>query len=247
MAAIQARLRLATVEGRAVSGYRSGRKRWRDTPDTDSTDNVLSAGTRPLEIQLDTVLCAPKPRRRASAVCPPTDLHASSSAARGVSSVVSVMTPINAQTVEYVNAESGNARTQTMRMGRKSESEPSAFWRRLIDAWSEQDLPTSQNGVATKLKMSQGSVGRWFHGEGLPELETCIDIAGRGRVCVEWLITGNLPKYPISRDAVLREIFETCVSLDDAGRAIVLRAAKGELLQKQAEEIAAAPAKHKRA
>jgi hypothetical protein len=157
------------------------------------------------------------------------------------------MRPINAQTVESVNANSVNATAQTVRMGRKAESIPSAFWQRLTEAWSEQDLPTSQNGVAQKLKMSQGSVGRWFHGEGLPELETCIDIADRGRVCVEWLLTGRLPKYPISRDPVIREIFETCEALDQAGRTAVLRAARGELLQKQADEIAAAAARTKRA
>lgn len=247
MADTHARLRLATDEGKVVSGYRSGRRRCRDTPLTFSTDNVRSAGTLPLEIQLDTVLCAPSSRSRAKAVCPPTALQASSNAASGESCDVSVMTSITAQAVESVNADSGNARGHNMHMGRKSESQPSAFWRRLTDAWSEQDLPTSQNGVATKLKMSQGSVGRWFHGEGLPELETCIDIAGRGRVCVEWLITGTLPKYPISRDPVLREIFEICESLDDSGRAMVLRTAKGELLQKQAEEIAATASKQKRA
>lgn len=110
----------------------------------------------------------------------------------------------------------------------------------MAQSWAEQDLPTSQNGVAQKMKMSQGSVGRWFHGEGLPELETCIELAERGRVCVDWLITGRLPKYPISKDPILREIVETCQTLDEAGRTAVLRTARGELLQKQADEIAAA-------
>jgi hypothetical protein len=157
------------------------------------------------------------------------------------------MSPINAHPVKSVNADSGNIVLQAIRMGRKAESAPSAFWERLTEAWSEQELPTTQNGVATKLKMSQGSVGRWYHDEGLPELETCIDIAERGRVCVDWLITGRAPKYPISRDPVIREIFEICDALDETGRTAVLRAARGELLQKQADDMAAAQARHKRA
>ena len=93
------------------------------------------------------------------------------------------------------------------------------------------------NGVNA---MSQGSVGRWYHGEGFPEMDTCIELAERGRVCVDWLLTGRLPKYPISRDSAMREIFETCQALDDDGRTAVLRAARGELLQKQAADIAEA-------
>jgi transcriptional regulator with XRE-family HTH domain len=154
---------------------------------------------------------------------------------------------INAQTDNCVNAETVNVALQAIRMGRQAESEPSPFWRRLAEAWSEQELPTSQNGIAQKLKMSQGSVGRWFHGEGLPELETCIELAERGRVCVDWLITGRSPKYPISRDPLIREIFEICEQLAEPGRTAVLRAARGELLQKQAEEIEAAKARQRRA
>lgn len=152
---------------------------------------------------------------------------------------------INAQTDNDVNAETVNVAMQAARMGRRAESEPSPFWRRLTEAWTEQDLPVSQNGIATKMNMSQGSVGRWFHGEGLPELETAIDLAQRGKVCVDWLLTGRLPKYPISRDPAIREIFEICLQLDETGRTTVLRAARGELLQKQADEIAAEQARRK--
>jgi len=154
---------------------------------------------------------------------------------------------INAQTDNGVNAGTVNAMLQAGRMGRRSESEPSPFWRRLTEAWAEQDLPVSQNGIATKMKMSQGSVGRWYHGEGLPELDTAIELAERGKVCVDWLLTGRLPKYPLSRDPVLRELFEICLQLDEAGRTAVLRAARGELLQKQADEIAEEKVRRKQA
>lgn len=241
MGKCQARLRLAFADGEPVSrGYKSGRKRCRETPDTSSIDKTRSAGTRSAASQSDTEPCDLSPNLRAKALWPPTALQASSSASR-------VMTAINAHTDNGVNADSGNTVQQAIRMGRKAESEPSAFWRRISEAWEEQELPTSQNGIAQKLKMSQGSVARWYHGEGLPELETAIDIAERGRVCVDWLLTGRAPKYPLSKDPLIRELFEICDQLTDTGRRALLRAARGELLQKQAEEIAAEQTRQRRA
>jgi hypothetical protein len=60
-----------------------------------------------------------------------------------------------------------------------------------VQAWDRQGLPTSQNGVATKLNMSQGSTRRWFTGDGLPDTRQIIDIAQRGRVSIHWLLTGE--------------------------------------------------------
>lgn len=240
-----ARLRLATRDGELVSdssGYRSGRRRWRDTPETASTDSTLSAGTTPRASQLDTVLCAPKPSSRAKAVCPPTASHASSSGVRGSSGAAGLlgsfrmMAAINAQTVKSVNAETVNRVLHSVRMGRQAQSEPSPFWRRLTEAFAEQGLPTTQNGIATLLDMSQGSVGRWFHGEGSPELDTARDLARRGRVCIDWLLDAVKPKYPISRDPVLRELFAVCEDLQHEGRDRVLRVARGELIQQQSEK-----------
>lgn len=122
-------------------------------------------------------------------------------------------------------------------MSRQSESEPSAFWQRLAEAFAEQGLPTTQNGVATLLNMSQGSVGRWFHGEGLPELKTAVDLARQGQVCLDWLMDARKPKYPISRDPLLRDLFEVCEDLDEAGRKNVLRVARGELMQQESERV----------
>lgn len=44
--------------------------------------------------------------------------------------------------------------------------------------------------------MSQGSVQAWVRGQSLPTLETAIEIALRGKVCVEWLLTGRGPQFP---------------------------------------------------
>jgi transcriptional regulator with XRE-family HTH domain len=69
----QARLRLATVDGELVSsGYKSGRKEWRDTPDTASNASTLSAGI-PLRRHLSTA-CGEIPSRLAKAPSPPARL-----------------------------------------------------------------------------------------------------------------------------------------------------------------------------
>lgn len=227
----QARLRLATVDGVVLSsGYKSGRKRWRETPLTASTARTRSAG-KPRASQLDTVPCEPNPSRRANADCPPTALHASSSASL-------LMSVITAQTVNRVNADSGNRGRDNGRMSRNATFPASPFWRRLEEALGEKWAPLNPNSVATRLGMSQGSVYRWYRGEGLPELSKALDLAKEGGVCVDWLLNNVKPKYPISKDPVLRELFEVCEDLREEGRLRVLRAARGELLQQEHEDAA---------
>lgn len=225
-----ARLRLATVDGVVSKGYRSGRKRCREIPEAASTASTRSAGTTPRANQLDTVLCAPKPKSRARAVCPPTASHASSSASL-------LMDAINAQTVYLVNADSGNGGLENARMA-KQIYQPSAFWRRLQEALAghpRYPADINPNSLATKLGMSQGTVYRWFRGVGFPELKLALDLAEDGGVCVDWLLNNVKPKYPISKDPLLKELFEICEDLDEEGRLRVLRAARGELLQQQEE------------
>lgn len=144
------------------------------------------------------------------------------------------MALINAQTGNGVNAYSGNSMEQNVCMGKKTEHPPSAFWRRLSEALAGKSRwePVNANNVANVLRMSQGSVHRWYKGEGLPELTTALDLAKEGGVCVDWLLNNVKPKYPISKDPILRELFETCEDLDEQARKRVLRAARGELLQK---------------
>lgn len=236
----QARLRLATVDGVLSKGYRSGRKRCRETPVTDSTARTLSAGTTPRASQLDTVLCAPRPKSRAKAVCPPTASHASSNASL-------VMLLINAQTVDAVNAGSVNRMPENGGMPKTAMFAPSPFWKRLDEALGEKWSPLNSNSLATRLGMSQGSVHRWYRGAGFPELPTALYLAKEGGVCVDWLLNAVKPKHPISRDPVLRELFEICEDLGDDGRQAVLRTARGELLQKQAGEVAPAQSRPRRA
>lgn len=117
---------------------------------------------------------------------------------------------------------------------RKAISPPSPFWSRLVEAFQEQGLRTSQRAVARMLDMSQGSVNRWYHGESLPELYTCRRLAIKGKVTVDWLITARKPKYPISADPVLSRIMEICIELDGPGRDQMLKLARREKAQKAA-------------
>lgn len=109
------------------------------------------------------------------------------------------MSYINAQNVYPVNGQDVNAQCDHKRVPSRPTTPQSAFWSRVLRAIAsapKSALPTTQNGIATKLDMSQGSVRRWFTGEGLPELATAIDLAQRTGVCVEWLLTGRGDMYP---------------------------------------------------
>jgi hypothetical protein len=146
----QARLRLVVNNDReSDGGYKSGRSRWREIPDTSSIGRTRSAGTRPDESHPETVPCDLRPSRRAKALCPPTALHASSNASVD-------MRLINAQTGITVNAVSGSRAADNRRVAKQPTLKPSPFWERLDDAlgkhpsWS----PLNANSVAKKLRMS---------------------------------------------------------------------------------------------
>lgn len=218
-------LRLVWSRGDDSIGYRSGRNLCREIPVRDSILRTRSDGVRPRAIQPDTVPCERKPSSRAKAVCPLTASQAARSASFGV------MDGINAQTGNAVNAETGNARVNNTRMPKKSILPPSAFWRRLDEALGEKWSPLNPNSVASRLKMSQGSVHRWFTGEGLPEFSTALALSKESGVCVDWLMSNVKPKYPISKDPLLRELFEICEDLTPEARERVLRTARGEFLQ----------------
>src|SRR5581483_12232602 len=85
---------------------------------------------------------------------------------------------------------------------RKQKLEPSPFWKRLQEAFADQPhwQPLNPNSVATRLHKSQGSVHRWFTGEGLPELDTARFLASQSGVCLDCLLDARAPRFPISRD-----------------------------------------------
>lgn len=112
---------------------------------------------------------------------------------------------------------------------KRPESEPSEFWGRLAEAWKPRGLPTTQNGVAKELDMSQGSTRRWYTGDGLPETEKLREIAKKGDVTVDWLLNGTLPKRPTAAHTALGRFLIVWDQLDDHAREHVYRAALGQL------------------
>jgi transcriptional regulator with XRE-family HTH domain len=110
--------------------------------------------------------------------------------------------------------------------------DPSPFWVRLEEAIGRFYRPFNANNLAVKLGMRQSAVNRWYIGRGKPSMELALEFARKGGVHVEWLLTGAKPKHPISKDPLLRELFELCEQLDASGdgRQQVLRAARNELL-----------------
>lgn len=117
---------------------------------------------------------------------------------------------------------------------RKAGSPSSKFWGRVIEALGEQGLPTTQIGVGRLVDRSQGATSGWYHGDTMPrEIDTYRRLALKGKVCVDWLITGRKPKYPISGDPLLNRIMEACIDLDQEGREAVLKLARREKAQKE--------------
>jgi hypothetical protein len=148
------------------------------------------------------------------------------------------MRSINAQTVIPVNAYTANGLPHHSGVAKRSESEPSAFWSRLTEAWTPKGLATSQNGVATKLNMSQGSTRRWYVGDGYPETEVLREIAKLGDVTIDWLLNGTLPKSPIGKSTALGRLMLAWEQLDDRGKEHVYQSAVGQLaLQEPLPEV----------
>lgn len=209
--------------GRDVGGYRSGRSRERDIPDTFSTWSTRSGGTRPLAIQPEILPCDFRPNSRAKALCPSTASTASSSASL-------LMSLINAQDVNRVNAWRGNTALHNPLMGKQAESEGSEFWQRLVEAWGPRGLPVSQNGVAAKLGMKgNGSTRRWFTGETVPEMGTLAEIAKLGNVTIDWLLTSRFPKHPIEPGTVLGDMHAAWAGFNDTDIAAIATALEGRV------------------
>lgn len=207
-------------------GYRSGRSLQRETPVSRSIMSTRSAGTRPELIQCPIAPCDLRPSNRANAVCPPTASHALNTASL-------LMSRIYRKTVDYVNNKTVD---KPIKNGRMTTKRPiysaSPFWKRLEEAIGSQFDGFSQNTLAKHLKIQPSAVALWYRGRGLPKLKTAIDLARDGGVCVDWLLSGTKPKYPISRNPVVRELFEICEQLDPQGEALtaLLRQARHELL-----------------
>lgn len=134
------------------------------------------------------------------------------------------MSAINAQSAYGVKAECVNNYGQTRLVGKQATTHPSPFWQRIVKAWGRQGLPTSQNGVAKKLDMSQGSTRRWYTGDGYPEIPQLIEIARLGKCSIHWLLTDEPPESPIS-DPDTIALLRHWSDISPEARKAILRAA----------------------
>jgi transcriptional regulator with XRE-family HTH domain len=114
-----------------------------------------------------------------------------------------------------------------------SSAEPSEFWKRLTEALNGIGWPTTQNGLATKLDMSQGSVRRWYTGEGWPEMDTLRFLAKKTGYTLDWLIDGSGDKQRRPKDAALRELTDTWIGLPTEAQKAILRQAHLESLARK--------------
>jgi transcriptional regulator with XRE-family HTH domain len=146
------------------------------------------------------------------------------------------MPEINAQNANTVNAYTGNTSQQYPFVSRKSDTPPSPFWNRLAEAWKAKGLATSQNGVAERLGMSQGSTRRWYTGEGYPEIEVLRRIAELGDVTIDWLLTETLPRSPIRKGSPLGRLMTVWEQLSENGKQHVFESASGQLAHQRAQD-----------
>lgn len=117
-------------------------------------------------------------------------------------------------------------------MGRPPQSEGSDFWKRLVEAWGEAGLPTSQNAIAKEMGMDgNGVTGRWFRGDATPQAAQLIKLAKRGKVTVDWLLSGDPPRSRAVPGTPLYSLLTCWDATAETGRAHVLEAAQGQRLR----------------
>ncbi len=150
------------------------------------------------------------------------------------------MPRFNEKNVEYVNGLTVKYRAKNRRMGRRAEYPASDFWQRLKEAIGKNYTEFTPSALARELKMSQGTIHSWYLGTGLPKLKRALELARQGSVCVDWLLNGVKPKYPVSKSPEIREIAELCEQLTPDGLQLVLRNTRNELLaQRELERMEA--------
>lgn len=201
-------------------------------PDNASMANTRSAGTRRVAIQRDTLPCDRKPSLLASADWPPTASHARSMG--DLTHTDSDIALINALFVNSVNACRAKPLPQTRRMGREADLPPSEFWSRLVLAWGAKGLPTSQNGVAKELGMAgNGTTGRWYRGDTKPLPEELVEIARRGDVTVDWLLTGEQPQSRVPPESELGRLLKIWSELRPENRPHLIESAEDRLARQR--------------
>ena len=66
-------------------------------------------------------------------------------------------------------------------------------------------LPARNEDLGKLFGVSGPMISYWRQGDKLPSMDTAIKIANRCGVCVEWLLTGNGPKYPSTAEVAITQ------------------------------------------
>lgn len=136
----------------------------------------------------------------------------------------------NAYCVIRVNASCVDSVCHRGDMPKSTEKpEPSEFWKRVVETWAAEGLPTSQSGIASVFGTKQSTVQRWCNGSALPERSTLIKLAERGKTTLDYLIAGRMPKRRGKPDDALSQLEQLWTELDEKGRLHILDAARGQL------------------
>jgi transcriptional regulator with XRE-family HTH domain len=102
------------------------------------------------------------------------------------------------------------------------------FWPRLVEAFADSGLETSQSAIARHLDIGQSAVAKWAHGSGYPTLRKCIHIARITGVSVEWLLTGrgNKNQKGGDMDDLTQRLLEQWAELPEAAQREILEFVK---------------------
>lgn len=89
------------------------------------------------------------------------------------------------------------------------------FWQRVEEAMTDAGHKPTQGAVAELIGIKQPSVSKWTKA-GKPSIEHVVILAGKLKVCVEWLYTERGPKRPL--DAESSELLDLFTKLPQRQR-----------------------------
>lgn len=75
-----------------------------------------------------------------------------------------------------------------------------SFWLRVQEAMQDQGIEPTQKAAGELIGIKQPSVHKWTKG-GQPKMEHAVALAGKLRVCVEWLYLERGPKHPLDDES----------------------------------------------
>src|SRR6266550_2657380 len=174
---------------RASSGYKSGRKSCRETPETRSTASTRSGGT---SSHCETA-CAVIPINRANSACPPAV-----SIARLRAVALSLMA--NSSSIALPKSQA------SLHCGYKAElySVEMTLGKRIKEARERLRPKVTQAMVGMHFGVTDKAVSGWERDEAVPELDKIADLARILKVPANWLLEGRgSPPAPDALESVL--------------------------------------------